>query len=434
MKSTDISVRSASGLAGIEIGRRGLLQAGGIGAMLALLSGCVPAGGGRPSDSLTFTSWTFAGRSVGPVQAAAELYTRQTGVSVETKVYPFDRYLNQLVLAARGGRMTGIVHIDEEFMSTLATAEVIRPLDRVIDESLYPEFVRSAGMYRGTRFGMPWTQSAIGMVTNTELLSQLGADATAVRSIDDFTDLLRQIKRSDGSIIPYAPCTDVVQLKDFIPWVWAFGGDIYDGSRVTLGDDPSRQALDYWKMLLDEGLIQAGVDRDSARTLFAQGRVPIYDDAPQAYGIVPSMSTDPDLQRKMSCMPRPAVRGAGANLVWSQPLVALDDSARTTEALRFFSTDEAALRVIFEGQGAPPITLAALGAPWFAGIDFQSRWTETIASNARRNPLWEFPIATSAQRVLNEAVEQGLRGSLSTEHTLKECREALSELLEVRAD
>src|SRR5690606_30067237 len=121
----------------------------------------------------------------------------------------------------------------------------------------------------------------------------------------------------------------------------------------------------------------------------------------------------------------------GANLVWSQPRVALDDSARTTEALRFFSTDEAALRVIFEGQGAPPTTLAALGAPWFAGIDFQSRWTETIASNARRNPLWEFPIATSAQRVLNEAVEQGLRGSLSTEHTLKECREALSELLEV---
>src|SRR5690606_3590354 len=100
MKSTDISVRSASGLAGVEIGRRGLLQAGGIGAMLALLSGCAPTGGGRPSDSLTFTSWTFAGRSVGPVQAAAELYTRQTGVPVETKVYPFDRYLNQLVLAA----------------------------------------------------------------------------------------------------------------------------------------------------------------------------------------------------------------------------------------------------------------------------------------------------------------------------------------------
>jgi ABC-type glycerol-3-phosphate transport system substrate-binding protein len=186
-------------------------------------------------------------------------------------------------------------------------------------------------------------------------------------------------------------------------------------------------------MLLDEGLIQAGINRESSRTLFAQGRVPIYDDAPQSYGIVPPISNDPDLRSKMSCMARPAVNGQGANLVWSQPLVALDDSDQTLGALEFFSTDLESQKIVFEGQGSPPTTIAALEANWFAGIEFQSKWTETIASNARRNPLWEFPIATSAQRALDEAVEQGLRGSASTKQTLADCRDVLTELLAVEA-
>lgn len=432
MKSNMPSTRGASGLARIQLGRRGLLQAAGASAALAFLAGCARSGH-ESKDALAFTSWTFAGRTVGPVRQAAELYSEQTGVPIETKVYPFDKYLNQLVLAARGGRMTGIVHIDEEFMSTLATANVIKPVDRVFEESLYPEFVRSAGSYRGTRYGMPWTQSAIGLVTNTEMLAELGADPDGVRSIDDFTAMLRQVKKSDSSILPYAPCTDVTQLKDFIPWVWSFGGEVFDGTKVTLGDEPSQKALDYWKMLLDEGLIQAGINRESSRNLFAQGRVPIYDDAPQSYGIVPPISNDPDLQSKMSCMARPAVNGQGANLVWSQPLVALDDSDQTLGALEFFSTDLESQKIVFEGQGSPPTTIAALEANWFAGIEFQAKWTETIASNARRNPLWEFPIATSAQRALDEAVEQGLRGSASTKQTLADCRDVLTELLAVEA-
>lgn len=419
-----------------QVNRRNLMKAGGAGAILAFLSGCTETSGSHTSDgeTLSFTSWTFSGRTVGPVHTAADLFTEATGVEISEKVYPYSQYLNQLVLSARGNRMTGIVHIDEEWMSSLATAGVIEPLDSVVNERQYPDIVRSAGTYQGVRYGMPWTQSAIGLVANKQMLQDLGVDVGSAQTIEGFTTMLRQIQDSDSSLIPYVPSTDVTQLKDFMPWVWAFGGDIYDGNEVTLGDEASQKALDYWKMLLDEGLIQSGVDREGARTLFAQGRTPIYDDAPQAIGVIPSQSNDPNIARRMVPMARPSLDGQGANLMWSQPLVALDDAAPTIDALQFFGTNTEALEAVFEGLGNPPTTSEALEASWFTDTEFHARWASQIMVNARRNPLWEFPIATSAQRAHDEAIERGLRGSVTTMQALNEGKEALNELLNVRPE
>lgn len=413
-----------------RISRRALLQTGGVGALATLLAACSPAPSGA-RNSLTFMSWIFAGRTVGPIDDAVALYTRATGNAVRERVKPYNQYLNQLVLTARGGRMTGIAHIDEEWMSTLATAGVIQRLDHIVDVSLYPAVVDETGSLGGHRYSMPWAQSAIGMVINQGLFAEAGIDPAAIRNIDGFTDALRRFKNADSSLIPYAPCTDVTQLKDFIPWVWAFGGTVYDGREVTLGDEGSVQALDYWKMLLDDGLIQPGVNRESARTLFAQERTPIYDDAPQSSRVVPPQSSDPEIISKMAALPRPARDGTGHNLIWSQPLVALDDSAMTLEALEFFSTEPEVQRILFEGVGNPPTTVVALESGWFQDNTFHREWFTTVAQNARRNPLWDFPIATSAQRAHDEAIERGLRGSVSTAQALKEGREALTELLHI---
>lgn len=413
--------------------RRGFLRtcaAGAAGALLAGSASCSTADRSGADDTLSFTSWGFAEtRSSTAMREACEVYTESTGLTVDERVYPYDKYLNQLVLSARGGRMTGIVHIDEEWMSALATAEVIKDLNPHVDTALYPRVVDKAGSYDGVRYAMPWTQSALGIVTNGPMLRDLGIDTSTFDDIDGFTRALRRIKDSDGSLIPYAPCSAVTQLKDFIPWIWAFGGTVYESGEVTLGDPGSKDALDYWKMLLDDGLIQAGMDREGARTLFAQQRTAIYDDAPQAIGVIPPQSSDPDIASKMEVVRRPARDGEGHNLIWSQPLVALDDSEATVEALRIFSTDLRTQQIAFEGLGNPPTTIEAIESPWFAEDSFHEQWNRVVVASARRNPLWDFPIGSSAQRAHDEAIEQGLRGTVSSTQALKEGKEALIELL-----
>ncbi|PPF42702.1 ABC transporter substrate-binding protein [Pseudoclavibacter sp. AY1F1] len=417
------------------VSRRALLAGGLSAAALGVLAlaGCTPSGGGSSgggAKSTSMTSFLFGQGSAPALRETLSAFGTATGVEVTENTYPYLQYLNQLVLKARSGNVTGVAHIDEEWLSTLASAGLLKDLSGVIDSALYPENVLTSGSYEGTRYAMPWTQSAIGMVGNTELLQAANVDPAALQTIDQFTAALRAIKALDSSLVPYAPCTSVEQLKDMVPWMWAFGSPIVADGAVTLGDEGSIAALDYWKLLLDEDLIQAGVVRDDARTLFAQKRAAIYDDAPQAYGVIPPQSSDAEIASKMLPIARPAAPGgAGMNLVWSQPLVAFDDGEATRELLTYLSTDLNGLQRMFEASGQAPTTDEALDAAWFTDNQFNTQWNDTIAAASAVNPLWGFPSATAAQQLYNEQVEAALKGSVSASEAMKNAAEGLKDLL-----
>ena len=417
------------------VSRRGFLVGGlGLGALGALaLTGCTPSGGGGTAagaTSTTFTSWVFGQNAGDALRETISDFTAATDIEVKENTYPYLQYLNQIVLKARSGNIGGVAHIDEEWLSTLASAGVLKDLGGVVDDALYPARVMAGGTYERTRYAMPWTQSGIGMVGNRELLAAAGVDPSSISTVDQFTEALRAVKRLDGSLIPYAPCTAVEQLKDMVPWMWVFGGTIVEDGKVTLGDEGSIAAIEYWKLLLDEGLIQAGIVRDDARTLFAQRRAAIYDDAPQAYGVIPPQSDDPDIAGKMQPMARPAApAGTGTNLVWSQPLVAFDETDATVELLTSLSTDLDGLERMFTASGQPPTTDEALAAGWFTANTFNTSWNDTVAAASEVNPLWSFPSATAAQTLFNESVEAALKGTVSPKQALSEANDGLTDLL-----
>lgn len=416
---------------GPVITRRGALALG-LGAVGAALVGCSSSDSAiADGKAVNFTSWVFGTSGAGPTTRAVSGFEQASGITVRPRSYPYEQYLNQMVLKSRSGNTTGVAHIDEEWMSTLVTAGVLADLGSVVDTSQYPEFVRAAGTYRGVRYAMPWTQSAIGIVANAGLARQMGVEIDGIRSIDAFTEALRTIKRADSSMIPYTPCTDVTQLKDMVPWMWSFGSPVVQDGRLTLGDEGSVQAVEYWKMLLDDNLIQSGVIRDDARTLFAQQRSVFYDDAPQSIGVVPKRSSDPDIAAKMRPLPRPAVDGAGRNLVWSQPLVALNRGPAVDDLLRYLSTDEGALRIMFDEAGQPPATSQALQSQWFTDDRFYTEWNTVVAPASRLNPLWSFPKATAAQQLFDECIELALTGSVSVKQALAEASEGLQDQLNV---
>ncbi|MGW0158993.1 ABC transporter substrate-binding protein [Mycobacterium sp. NPDC003323] len=403
----------------------------GLGAAGAALVGCSASNSAiEEGKAVNFTSWVFGTSGAGPTSQAVAGFQDRTGITVRPRSYPYEQYLNQMVLKSRSGNTTGIAHIDEEWMSTLVTAGVLADLGPVVDTSLYPDFVRAAGTYRGTRYAMPWTQSAIGIVANAQLAEEFGVDIGAVRGVDSFTNALRTIKRAEPSIIPYVPCTDVTQLKDIIPWMWSFGSPVVKDGRLALGDPGSVQAVEYWKMLLDDSLIQPGIIRDDARTLFAQQRAVFYDDAPQAIGVVPKRSSDPGIAATMRPLPRPAVNAGGRNLVWSQPLVALNRNAAVDDLLRYMSTDSEALRIMFDEAGQPPATSRALQSQWFTQDRFYAEWNAVVASSSQLNPLWSFPKATAAQQLFDECMELALTGSVPVKQALAQAAEGLQDQLD----
>lgn len=406
--------------------RRTFLAGLGLAAAPLALAGC-GTNGGQSSGTPTFTSWVFGQKGAPALRAVLKDFTTATGTQVQESTFPYLQYLNQVVLKARGGNIKGVAHIDEEWLSALASAGVIKDLTAHVDTSLYPETVTNGGQYKGVRYAMPWTQSAIGMIGNSELLADLGVDLSSVKTPEEFKAALLAIKKADASLVPYAPCTSVEQLKDMVPWMMSFGSKIVEGDTVVLGDAGSIAALDYWKELLDLGLIQGGVVRDDARTMFAQKKAVIYDDAPQAFGVVPPQSSDADLGTKMLPLRRPN-NGTPVNLVWSQPLVAFDEDESTLELMRYLSTDPNALKSMFDASGQPPATLAAVDSDWFNKNEFDKAWIDTVAADAVANPLWSFPSATAAQTLFNEAVETALKGTASASDAMKKAAVGLQDL------
>ncbi|MBT9273634.1 ABC transporter substrate-binding protein [Phycicoccus sp. MAQZ13P-2] len=414
------------------LSRRSLIQLGGLSALAGSLSlsACGSSTTGGETGTVQFTSWIFGDEKTGPqLKAITQDFSKSSGTQVATNTYPYLQYLDQVVLKARSGAISGVAHIDEEWMSTLATAGALKALDSKVDSSKYPAPVTKGGTYRGVRYAMPWTQSAIGLVGNSHLLREAGASAKTTGSVEDFTATLRALKKADSSLVPYGPATSVKQLKDMVPWMWTFGSPIVNGDQVTLGDEGSLRALDYWKMMLDEGLIQAGLVRDDVRTLFAKGKIAIYDDAPQAIGIIPKQSDDPDIASKMIPLQRPGSSAAGDSLVWSQPLVAFDDGKSDVDFMHYLSSNDSALQKAFAMNGQPPATTAGQSAAWFAGNDFYKAWNQVVTPASATNPFWGFPSASAAQTRFNEQVEAALAGTSSSANAMKTARDDLQGML-----
>lgn len=423
---------------GSTFSRRAFVGAGTAGVVALALAACTPSGSRSISttaaagrETVDFTSFQFGVPATEkPVSTVIDAFTKSEGIKVAPNAIPYANFLDQIVLKAKGGNVSGIAHIDEEWLSTLATAGVLKSTAKVFVPSRYPAAVKSAGSYRGQRYAMPWTQSGIGMIGNAEILRAAGV-TTPIATIDDFTAALRAIKKSDSSITPYAPSTNVQQLKDIIPWMWTFGSTIYDGSSVTLGDTGSIKAIDYWKQLLDEGLMGDNLIRNDARTLFAQSRAAIYDDAPQAISVIPAQASDKAIASKMISLTRPTVKaGAGSrNLVWSQPLVAFDEDPSSFDLLTYLGTELSAEKTMFVEGGQPPTTNAALSTSWFTSNTFVNTFTKNVAAHATKNPFWSFPTASSAQNAFNEQVEGALKGTVSAKAAMSSAKQALEALL-----
>lgn len=397
------------------------------------LTGCSGSGGSSSSsgDSVDFTSFLFGVKSTeGWIKSIDKNYSEASSGRVSEHALPYDDFLHQIVLKAKAGNVSGVAHIDEAWLSTLATAGVLKSTDDFYKKEKYPSSVRKSGTYNGSRYTIPWTQSGIGPVSNTEILEKAGV-TSPLDSVDDFTAALRKIKRADKSVTPYAPCTNVDQLKDMIPWMWTFGSPIFADGKVTLGDSGSLAAIDYWKKLLDEHLIGDNIARNDARTLFAQGRVAIYEDAPQAISVIPAESSDKSIKDKMAPMSRPSVRSGNSPraLVWSQPLVTFDGNSTSREYMTYLSTNMGALKTMFTEGGQPPTTVKSLKADWFTADRFVSAFTKKIAASATLNPFWHFPSASAAENIFNESIEAALKGSSSPKAAMKSAKDELEGLL-----
>ena len=434
-----------------SLSRRHLLQFAGLGAAGLLLAGCMPSGGtgaGSPSASagsglapgkftatdFSFSSWSLTEDAAAPaIRALLDGYKKKSKVDITEVSFPYNEYFKQLMLQVRGGQVTGAAHVDVAWLASLAALAKLEDESGLTKDRGYTASALKAAQYDGTQYAFPWTIGAIGLVTNSEIMDKAGVSEFPT-TIDGFEKALKKLKGLGGGLIPYAASTKAAQLKDVLIWMQTFGSDLVKGGEVTIGDDASIEAVTWYKSLYDQGLIAPDVDRFDARSLFAQGRTAMYDDAPVGRGAVTKDSPDPDLASKLVAESRPVLKKGDTPraLVWGGAIVVVggDEGTRTAaDFAQWATSDLDAVLADYELRGLPPATEEAQSSKAVASDAFGSRFAEKITATATSNPFWQFPEYAQIETAIAERVQAVLVGQQSAKDAMTQAGEAAQKLI-----
>ena len=384
-------------------------------------------------EGVTFTSWSLNEELAGSVlRPIIDTYESANSVTVEEVAYPYNEYLNQVILQANGGQLSGVVQMDIAWMATLSGLGVLADLGPYVEEGVYTDAGLGACQVDGVQVGLPWATASIGMVANQELLAAAGVTELPA-TIAEFEAALEALKAYIPDVIPYAGMTDVAQLKDIIPWIWTFGGDVFDADgNVALTSDETVAALEWYASLLERGLIAPDVDRFDARQLFAQGLVGFYDDAILARSLAAANAVE-GTEITVVPAPRPVLAEGDAPqaLRWGHCVVVInDDNTEAAAGLAVYLTSDAeANTAFFTELSLPPAANAVVSSDVFQSDVYTATWTDQITATARINPFAVYAEGAQMETTLNDASQAILIGDQAAADALAEAAEDIGEMV-----
>nr|BFE62199.1 sugar ABC transporter substrate-binding protein [Dactylosporangium thailandense] len=425
----------------MNITRRALLSAIGVSTLAACAPSTqapTPAGTeGLKDDGVKefpLTSWSYnEAVTKQPMQDAIDKYTAaNAGTKITTPSYPYNDYLNQLLLQVQGGQLKGAIQLDVAWLATLAATGKLLDLKSVASGLDYAPAALSLGQSKGTQYGLPWTFAGIGLIANNELLTRAGVTAPP-KTVAEFEAALMAVKGLGNGIVPWAGMTKVDQLKDVIPWMWEFGSPIVQDNKVVIGDDGSVEALTWYKKLYDQKLIAPDVNRVDARALMSQGKTAFYEDAIGGKATVAKSSPDKDLGTKMTPVARP-VKNAGdkpRHLAWGQVIAVMNGpgAAAAANFAKTVTTDKGYTVDWFTKTGLPPTTNAGLADAAVKNDKFATEFTAQIGANSSASPFWVYPQFSQMEKVLAEEVQSILIGKKQVKEALTSARDRMNDLI-----
>ncbi len=399
---------------------------------LLLLSSSATLAQGKAKD-FNFTGWSLQEASTKDIIGATVTdYGTKNGINITTAGYPYNEYLNQIVLKAKSGELKGAVQLDIAWLTPLASMGVLRDLSAQAKDAGYTDPALLSGQFKGKQYGLPWTTASIGMVANKELLEAAGVK-TIPTTIDEFEAALAALKKYNPDIIPYAAMTDSAQLKDIIPWIWTFGGQVVDDKgNIVLDDAGTVAAVDWYAKLLKNGYTRAKMTRFDARQLFAQGKVGFYDDAIAA-GALAAKGKPADLKLTVVPMYRPVLKAGDKPqaLLWGHIVVVMegDQADSAADFARFITSDKATALNYFVKASLPPTTTAALASDEVTKSSYFSTWGTLITATAKPNPFWPYAQSAQMEKTLGDRVQDVLLGNASAKDAMAQAKADIEDMV-----
>ena len=366
-------------------------------------------------------------------QRMMKTYEDASGNTVTWVGWTWADTAQQLLIRTQGGEQLDLAQADIGIFNTIAAAGVLADWNEILGEDYLKEnniAIHPLHYYIDEEeFGKD-----IGKELTDKEFYQKIREGKMPTTIEEFEQCMADIKAYNPEIIPYAVSTkDATCAGDFMPWLWTFGGAIFneDGT-VAIDSDAAVKCVEWYQKLMNEGYIAMDTGRGEARQMFAQGRVAFYDDAVVAKGQAVNNGVAPeDVVKVCSAMSRPVLNAGDQpqSTMWGHMLVTFQNSEYQQEAAELAKTlvsDEVAMDY-FENNGMPPVT-KSMAAKDEVKNDAYLNGFLSATSTARLEETARMTNASEIKTIITEELQYALLGQKTAEQAVTDMAARLNAL------
>ncbi len=200
-------------------------------------------------------------------------------VSIEVLAVPFDQLKNKYSTEVATGGGPDLLIGPLDWVGELATGELIRPLDDLIDQATLDNYLPStveALRYDGQLYGMPESFEAVAMYYNKTMMPE------PVASTADLDALAAEINGAASDSYGLALYSDFYHPAGYF---FGFGGQLFDENNQSVVNSPETVAFLNWMSGLQSkpGYFLQN-DDNAISSLFKEGKAAAVFNGPWALG------------------------------------------------------------------------------------------------------------------------------------------------------
>jgi len=408
-----------------------------LGAAAALaLSGCAATGPGG-SDAVEVTVWHYwDGTNADTFDAMVDDYNAShDGVEIKTSNVPNADFLTKLRASATSNTLPDIAIGDLVWVpqinqiGSLADLALLLPADVLSD--INPALT-SFGTIDGKQVSVPVSANNLGYIYNKTLFAEAGLDPEAPPTT--WEEL-----KADGAVIlaktgkpAYELFTQAGDNGEGLTWnfqvnLWQAGGEFLtaDNGAAAFNTAAGKEALTYWKDLIDSGISKVGPWGELGKAEVAS--------ATDGSWMVGIWAPDPPFEFGVGSAPYPADGTPTTNLGGEQAMV-FDNSPESTTAaadfLAWFLEPEQVLSWS-ETTGMLPVTNSiATSAEYLGWVDEnQPRLRPYVEQMATAHARPNTPLYPAISLAFAKEIEKALTGTVSIDEALANAETAVNDVI-----
>jgi multiple sugar transport system substrate-binding protein len=233
-----------------------------------------------------FPAWYWEEGGVGPwnKDRIAAFEAANPHIKVEPTLIPNTSYEQTITTQIAAGDVPDFMPAFTNMLAPMVDAGVLAPLDECIAKGSFRDRILPAVSFAkidGHTYGVPMTMSPQSLIYNKKLLDEAGVGIPA--TVEEFVAAAKAVKERTGQW-GYVFPNDSNALFNYIvsmQWVIGMGSDWSKGDGAITANDPVNvKAISLIKSFLDEQLSPKGLDANSVRTIFAEGKAAFMIDGP----------------------------------------------------------------------------------------------------------------------------------------------------------